>query len=363
MSTAGNAPVRYDALESCRGIAALFVAASHLPVNAHLSAIVPVQSDYFVDFFFVLSGFIIAGRYQRPLSEGFGIARFMLLRVGRLYPLHIAVLAAYLALRLLQELAPGLRISAFAAADPWPTVVAANVLMIHSFVDVANWNGPSWSISVEFWTYLLFAAAVVLARRRIVLVLTGLLLIGPVAMAFIVANDADSAMVRCLFGFAAGALTWNLLQGRTFQPGVVIEIVVTAALFVLASTSSRFGAIIVPFVCAAMIACYVGATGAFGRALHHRALVALGTLSYSVYMIHAFIAVLMRGTAHRLERALGTEIFTVIDGVPHLGTNPWLGDAWFLLYLGVVLLVSAITFRRIEQPCRAWFRVKAERMA
>jgi len=356
-----EAPSRYDALESCRGIAALFVAACHLPVNSHFAPLLPAQPDYFVDFFFVLSGFIIAGRYQQPLAEGFGVARFMLLRIGRLYPLHIAVLAAYLALRLLQALAPGLGIAAFSAADPWPVVVAANVLLVQAFVDVANWNGPSWSISVEFWTYLLFAGGVVLARRRLLLVLAVLSLAGPIATGVLLANGAEDAMVRCVFGFAVGALTWNLLKGRTRATNPAIEIGTTLSFFMLASLSSKLGAIVVPFVCAAMIWCYAGATGVVGRALTHRTLVALGGLSYSVYMIHAFIALLMRGTAHRLERALGADIFTVIEGVPHLGTNPWLGDAWFLLYLAVVVLVSAVTFRRIERPWRAWFRAKAAR--
>lgn len=49
----------------------------------------------FVDFFFVLSGFVIASTYQERIAGGFSVWRFMLLRLGRLYPLHIAVLVAF----------------------------------------------------------------------------------------------------------------------------------------------------------------------------------------------------------------------------------------------------------------------------
>ena len=47
----------------------------------------------FVDFFFVLSGFVIAARYQERLSAALiSVADFLELRLGRLYPLHLFTL-------------------------------------------------------------------------------------------------------------------------------------------------------------------------------------------------------------------------------------------------------------------------------
>ena len=46
-----------------------------------------------VDFFFVLSGFVIAASCGERLASGFAVRRFMLLRLGRIYPLHITMLA------------------------------------------------------------------------------------------------------------------------------------------------------------------------------------------------------------------------------------------------------------------------------
>ena len=46
-----------------------------------------------VDVFFVLSGFVIAASYGDRLAQGFPRGRFMLLRLGRVVPLHmVAVL-------------------------------------------------------------------------------------------------------------------------------------------------------------------------------------------------------------------------------------------------------------------------------
>jgi peptidoglycan/LPS O-acetylase OafA/YrhL len=54
-------------------------------VNSHVSDLALLANSYlFVDFFFVLSGFVIAADYERRLREGFGVWRFALLRFGRL---------------------------------------------------------------------------------------------------------------------------------------------------------------------------------------------------------------------------------------------------------------------------------------
>src|SRR3979409_173570 len=97
---------RFVALDSWRGIAACLVALFHFEAYSHLvyshlnGAPFLRNSWLFVDFFFVLSGFVIAANYQQRLREGFGVGRFLLLRLGRLYPLHLFMLAAAVAVKL-----------------------------------------------------------------------------------------------------------------------------------------------------------------------------------------------------------------------------------------------------------------------
>src|SRR5437762_9602227 len=82
---------RFVVLDSWRGIAACLVALFHLDAYSHLYGVPFLRNSWlFVDFFFVLSGFVIAANYQQRLLEGFGVGRFLLLRLGRLYPLHFA---------------------------------------------------------------------------------------------------------------------------------------------------------------------------------------------------------------------------------------------------------------------------------
>src|SRR5947199_4414119 len=100
---------RFVVLDSWRGIAACLVALFHLDAYSHLYGMPFLRNSWlFVDFFFVLSGFVIAANYQQRLLDGFGVGRFLLLRLGRLYPLHFTMLAVAVAVKLLLILVPAL---------------------------------------------------------------------------------------------------------------------------------------------------------------------------------------------------------------------------------------------------------------
>ena len=95
-------------LTPLRGVAALFVVAFHLTFyipTLHYERTAPIflLGYLWVDFFFVLSGFIIAHVYGVGLGRGianFPYARFLFLRWCRIYPLHAAVMALFVAFEL-----------------------------------------------------------------------------------------------------------------------------------------------------------------------------------------------------------------------------------------------------------------------
>jgi len=71
---------RFTALDGWRGIAACMVVLFHVRAPSHVSELALVRNSFlFVDFFFVLSGFVIAATYAERLAGGLGIGRFMLL--------------------------------------------------------------------------------------------------------------------------------------------------------------------------------------------------------------------------------------------------------------------------------------------
>src|SRR5258706_11891723 len=97
----GDDGLRFRALDSWRGVCALLVAAHHLEVRGFFYWQPLVRNAWlFVDFFFVLSGFVIAHAYGEKLSNGADIKAFVMRRFGRLWPLHVAVLLALVVIEL-----------------------------------------------------------------------------------------------------------------------------------------------------------------------------------------------------------------------------------------------------------------------
>jgi peptidoglycan/LPS O-acetylase OafA/YrhL len=372
---------RFEVLDSWRGIAACLVALFHLEayshlVYSHLHGVALLRNAWlFVDFFFVLSGFVIAANYQQRLAQGFGAGRFLLLRLGRLYPLHFAMLALAVGVKLLLLLAPALAPSSpapFSTPQEAPATIVANLLLVHSLhlFDFLTWNGPSWSISTEFYTYVLFAAACVGLRERAWLALLAALVAGPLLLAGLsehnMATEHDWGLVRCVYGFATGALAWGAyrrwrpalekrLSGSRAEWGAIGLIVV----FVSAAGTTRLS-LAAPFVFALAVLVFAFAAGSASALLRLRPLVFLGTISYSIYLTHVFVARRLFDAGRVVERLWQVEPFArrEIDGqvVEVLGTQTWHGDVAYAVFLAAVVAVSWCTYRMIEKPGRDWAR-------
>jgi peptidoglycan/LPS O-acetylase OafA/YrhL len=101
--------------------------------------------NLFVDLFFVVSGFVIARQYFGRVDDAASIGRFLWRRLARIYPLHLATLAFYIAL------AGALHFSAARTDNParYPlSDLPAQFLLLHAFVgERLTFNFPSWSLS------------------------------------------------------------------------------------------------------------------------------------------------------------------------------------------------------------------------
>ena len=340
---------RFLALDSWRGLCACFVALFHFHAFSHLDSLPFVRNSYlFVDFFFVLSGFVIAANYQERLLSGFGLLRFMLLRFGRLYPLHLATLLLYIGVRVLQVLRPSLgNLTNSAPFSPQesPETIVAHLLLIHGLhvFDFLTWNLPSWSISTEFYTYLVFAVLLVLLRNRVWIALLSAILLGPIAIGLLSTRGMDVhydyGFIRCLYGFAAGVITFNVFVHHKLRSGTALEIGAVVAVVGFVSVAGRtLLSIAAPYVFALTIYIFAFESGVVSKFLQLRHMIFLGTVSYSIYMMQAFIASVLGHVAKHVQGAKLVE------------SERWLGDLYYFCYLGVVLFVSYFTFRWIEAP-------------
>lgn len=343
---AGGIGGRFVALDSWRGICALAVALFHLPVAGSIADSAFVRSSYlFVDFFFVLSGFVIATAYDGRLNDAPVRLGFLIRRFGRLWPLHVAMLAVFVAASIAKgEL----------GADEQHSVgaIATNLIMIHGLGvhHALTWNGPSWSISVEMLLYVgFFLLSFVRQRLPIYLVIIALSI---AVLAFYaphgMGSTFDFGVFRGLAGFFLGAVVARLPRARL---GLLFEIgtVALVLIFVTFVTIKVFA----PLVFGLAVYVFAHSRGGLNRVLTLKPFVRLGDWSYSIYMVHAAVVAAICGIGPRIGFLKG-------GAVPHAPT-PLLGDVLAVGYLAAVVATAAVTYTVIENPTRRLFNRIAAR--
>src|SRR5262249_1427406 len=143
-------------------------------------------------------------------------------------PLHAVVLFAFVLVELAKLFAAArgtaFNMPPFADATS-PAALPLNLVFAHSFGIVSHltWNPPSWSIAVEFWTYLIFAAVLYVSATRFArhgFAAEALLLVLLAASIAILVSYSDRGqdvtfdlgLFRCLYGFLVGHFVYRLSQ-------------------------------------------------------------------------------------------------------------------------------------------------------
>ena len=365
-------------LDSIRGIAAVTVVVHHVILMPTFLAAFPNHAwidcpffrsgGFLVDLFFVLSGIVMSLGYVQPDFGHFSLRNFMVRRFARVYPLHIVMLFVTLLFRLARI---GLVMAGVIAVVPVEFEVNnaysffLNVFLLHSlgFVHYLNWNAPSWSISVEFYTYLVFGIVLLIAQRfaslRWLYVLSALLVAGSWLTLTVVLGKRDLeaqfdfGLLRCFTSFFLGVLTVKavalLPDGiRRANPywlgGFQLLCLISTFVHVWFVEAYPWISFLAPLT----FAVFLGSLLAFPNAaivppmLVARPLVWLGERSYSIYMVHAFVVLL----AEYFVRALGKRPIAALDSVyPGLPTMLNL-----IVILAAVLALSNLTYRYVEIP-------------
>lgn len=370
--------MRFAVLDGWRGICALVVALHHFHADGYFFQLPFIRGAWlFVDFFFVLSGFVIAHAYGKRLTSAADLLAFLVRRLGRLWPLHASVL---LALVVLEGAKAAAMLKFGIAADNPPfhgetglEAIATNLLLIHALGvhQGATWNFPSWSISAEFWTYLVFAVLGLFGWGRSKWVLTAMAGSGAVIVAVLsrewLHTVTDFGLFRCIFCFFVGAFVYVSLADKLLKtlPGATVleAAVVMLVIAYVSHTDKGPTSMAAPFVFAAAVAVFAFSQGALSRLLATRPARALGDWSYSIYLVHTLVLVAMGRAVSLAEAAGGLSLTTPheVNGVIRVLLTfgeRWVADAIAVFYLCTVVAVSAFTWRWIERPCQDWVAAK-----
>ncbi|MGZ5195372.1 MAG: acyltransferase family protein [Ramlibacter sp.] len=372
---------RFDALDGWRGVCACFVVLFHFHGWGPLYTSSFVRDSYlFVDFFFVLSGFVIAWNYGDRLASWPEMKRFLVLRLGRVYPLHLFMLFCFLAYETARSLFalhhPGVSATFTGITDPG--AVLSNLALVQSLHvhDVLTWNVPSWSISTEYWTYFVFALVSVCFGLRNATLLA-VAIVAPLLIARVSTTGMnityDWGLVRCIFGFALGVACCRIYRrwpavmhgaGRAQMTTLELLVVLAVVLFVCEAGTSGLS-ILAPFLFAGAVLVFAAEGGWVSGLFRSRPLRWLGTVSYSIYMTHYFLVVLVP-TVFKHGLHLDYSALMPVPGevpIEVFGRNELEGTFFYLLVLGLTLILSAFTYRWVEKPGRDWSRRWAGRPA
>ena len=295
-SSLGNAH-RFEALDALRGLAALTVIQMHLPFL--FAAHMPFPHAYLaVDFFFMLSGFVLNYAYGSRLANGWSTLLFLRDRVFRLYPLYLLALPLGLVHLLYTNrrdhapLHPGeiFAITLFALVNfPLPSGLGGTEGYFPA-------NGPSWSLFYELMANLahgLFLRYCSRTKLMLVTCFAGLLLI-PISLQKqglnigFLRGEFFMGLVRVAFSYTFGMLLldlWKEGRLRRFRSFLGSTVLLGAVLLspVLTHGNGLGDLAAVFFVFPTVL---VLAANATSSSYFMPIVTLLGTLSYPIYILH-----------------------------------------------------------------------------
>lgn len=360
-----NVRARFLALDSLRGICACMIVLFHLHSTGLVTNSSLVRNSWmFVDFFFVLSGFVISCGYLERLRGGYSVRNFMLLRLGRVYPLHLAILALFVGMEIAGAVVGTAGLSSRVPFSDPRTLgeLAGSLALVQIFCGFPSivWNGPSWSIAAEVWTYLLVALLFRAFPRRTAPMAASLAVAAGVVLALAGPSAWDPAtayaFARCILGFSLGVLAWMLVANLRWPAlglPLATALELAAAAGCIAMVAAGVVPILAPMLFAATVILFSAEQGLISRLLKLRPFVLLGTLSYSIYMVHTLVLArtldVLSLAGKMLHHPLVETRFSSSGTLKSLVVAP---DLMAFGALGVVILVSAASYRWIETPAR-----------
>jgi peptidoglycan/LPS O-acetylase OafA/YrhL len=278
-------------VQALRGIAALWVVLFHMNEGGHIpalhSVLPPALADFLFDsghygvaIFFTLSGFVIAhslsGAEMTPGNWG----RFMLRRSVRLDPAYWASMAAVVALGVVSA---AVKHEAFDL--PSGGSIAAHMAYLQVFLGFPDISPVYWTLTYEIQFYAVFAAAMMFPRHMWLLT----------PLAFFSAAGAFNDLVPGLFinlwaSFFIGVLAKYAAENSRWLIGI-------ALIGLPLAWSGDFGT---TNVVTALVLWGAVRWGWAEHGLNWRWLQFLGTISYSLYLIHNPVSGAAGFVAHRI---------------------------------------------------------------
>lgn len=310
---------RIEQLDGLRGIFSVFVIAHHH--NAFRSSIFynnffVINSSLFVDFFFVLSGFVIAVNYLDSINSQKDFIQFVKKRFFRLYPLLFYTEIVFLIANLLGDHST-LKNASDLSLEYYFLTVLDTLTFMGSTPVFGGWMGlnyPAWSISSEMIAYVIFGMVILLFPYFKKLAFVLIILLSTIFILFYgeYMLSYDYGFIRGTLCFSIGVLTLEISKDRNLELSIW-EIPYLFSLLILMYLTHFYEwnllRLIFPIIFALGIIVFANSSGVIKQILTTRFFQYLGRISYSIYLNHAIVLIAVNILLFRALKAPPTELY------------------------------------------------------
>lgn len=365
-STPLNAKPHYIILDALRGVAALMVVAFHI-LEAHTPNRFEqiINHGYLaVDFFFLLSGFVIGYAYD-DRWERLSTWEFFKRRLVRLQPMVIIGSIVGAACFYFQDSVLWPNISEISVGSVLLIMVIGFTLIpVPPAMDIRGWiemhplNGPAWSLFFEYVANILYAIGV---RKFSIRSLSVLVVLSAAALVHMTVTGPNGdviggwsleptqlyiGFVRLMFPFFAGLLlsrTARLTQiDNAFLWCSLMVIAVLAMPRIGGSTqlwqNGLYDSLSIILIFPLII--YLGASGDIKGRLAGKWARFLGDLSYPIYITHYPLIYIYTGWVHdhkyKIQDTYGTAILVFVS----------------------CIALAYVSLKAYDEPVRGWLNRK-----
>lgn len=314
-STIAEKP-HYEILDGLRGVAALMVLWYHFFEGFAKSPITQIVNHGYlsVDFFFILSGFVIGYAYDARWKSGLTTREFMKRRFFRLHPMVLAgILIGIIAFFIQGSVKwDGTKVGASSVLvnsvmnlfmiPAWP----GSVFEIRGNGEMFPINGPNWSLFFEYIGSLLYALFVRRLSTKLLAILTAALGAGLAFFAItnmsgyghigvgwtLAENNLLGGFLRMMFSFSMGLLLSRIFKPAKIQNSFLIcslGIIILVAMPFVGSPDKLWQNALYDTICILLLfpsLVWLGASG-INKSRHSKKICKfLGDISYPLYAVH-----------------------------------------------------------------------------
>ncbi len=344
---------RVEQLDGLRGIFSVLVVAHHH--NAFRDSIFynnffVINSDLFVDFFFVLSGFVIALNYSNRIHTGEDFFQFLKKRFLRLYPLLFYTEILFLIFNVVGDYS-SYKNAGNLGWSYYLSTVTDTLTFMGSTPVFGSWIGlnyPAWSISAEMISYIVFGLVLWFLPN---LKTVAFMVITALCGAFIISQGEyllayDYGFIRGIFCFCLGIFTNQILSKRTFflsSLEIPFLLILILGMYGVHHYDLNLWKLIFPFYFSVGIIIFCSSKGIVTQLLLTKPFQYLGKISYSIYLNHAIVLILLNVILFRVIKLPQTE--------PMIGISLFISIVFTIIY-------SHFTYEWIETRFSKYLKSK-----